>query len=93
MDSKTIEDLAKRLSAAIPDGLKELQQDMEKNFRTVLESTFTKLNLVTREEFEVQKGVLARTRAKVEALEVQVKTLEAALAEKAAKPGASHKKH
>ena len=93
MDSKTIEDLAKRLSAAIPDGLKELQQDMEKNFRTVLESTFTKLNLVTREEFEVQKGVLARTRAKVEALEVQVKTLEAALAEKPAKPGASHKKH
>ena len=93
MDSKTIEDLARRLSAAIPDGLKELQQDIEKNFRAVLESTFSKLNLVTREEFEVQKGVLARTRAKVEALEVQVKTLEATLAEKSAKPGKSHKKH
>jgi ubiquinone biosynthesis accessory factor UbiK len=93
MDSKTIEDLAKRLSAAIPDGLKELQQDIEKNFRAVLESTFSKLNLVTREEFEVQKGVLARIRAKVEALEVQVKTLEAALAEKSSKQGASQKKH
>lgn len=93
MDSKTIEDLAKRLSDAIPGGLKELQQDIEKNFRSVLESTFSKLNLITREEFEVQKGVLSRTRTKVEALESQVKALEAALEEKRPKPGAGKKKH
>lgn len=92
MDSKTIDDLAKRLSDAMPNGVKELQQDIEKNFRAVLESTFSKLNLVTREEFEVQKGVLARTRAKVEALEAQVKALEA-MAEDAAKPGTGQKKH
>ena len=93
MDSKTIDDLAKRLSDALPGGLKELQQDIEKNFRAVLESTFSKLNLVTRDEFEVQKGVLARTRAKVEALEAQVKALEAAVGEGTAKPGAGQKKH
>lgn len=78
MDPKTIENLTKRLSEAVPSGLRELQQDVEKNIRAVLESTFAKLNLVTREEFEVQKGVLARTRAKVEALERQVEVLEAA---------------
>lgn len=93
MDPKTIEDLAKRLSEAIPGGLRELQHDLEKNIRTVLENTFSKLNLITRDEFEVQKGVLARTRAKVEALEKQVKELETALAAKtAARPAAKKKK-
>jgi BMFP domain-containing protein YqiC len=93
MDPKTIEDLAKKLSSAIPAGVKDLQHDIEKNFRAVLESTFAKLNLVTREEFEVQKGVLARTRAKVEALEAQINALETALAVKAADRTTAKKKH
>ncbi|HKJ22675.1 MAG TPA: accessory factor UbiK family protein [Gammaproteobacteria bacterium] len=84
MDPKTVEDLTKRISDALPSGLRELQQDVEKNIRAALESGFSKLNLVTREEFEVQQGVLARTRAKVDTLEKKVEELEAALA---AKPG------
>lgn len=80
MDPKTVEDLTKRISDALPGGLRELQQDFEKNIRAALESGFAKLNLVTREEFEVQQGVLARTRAKVDALERKVEALEAALA-------------
>lgn len=79
MDPKTIEDLTKRISDSMPSALREFQQDMEKNIHAALESVFTKMNLVTREEFEVQKGVLARTRAKVEALEKQVQVLEAEL--------------
>ena len=92
MDPKTIEDLTKRLSEAIPGGLRELQHDMEKNIRTVLENTFSRLNLITRDEFEVQKGVLSRTRAKVEALEKRVKELETALAGKPAGRAAPKKK-
>ncbi len=84
MDPKTVEDLTKRISDALPSGLRELQQDVEKNIRAALESGFSRLNLVTREEFEVQQGVLARTRAKVDTLEKKVEELEAALA---AKPG------
>jgi len=80
MDPKTVEDLTRRISEALPGGLRELQQDIEKNIRAALEAGFSKLNLVTREEFEVQQGVLARTRAKVDALEKKVVELEAALA-------------
>ena len=87
MDPKIIEDLTKRLSAVLPDGLRELQHDIEKNTRAVLEGTLAKLNLVTREEFEVQKGVLARTRSKVDALEKQVRQLEIDLARRSAGEG------
>lgn len=76
IDPKILDDLAKRLSQAVPSGIRELQEDLEKNFRATLNSTFSKLNLVTREEFDVQTAVLARTRAKVDALEKQVAELE-----------------
>ena len=51
--------------------------DIEKNLRAGLQSVFSKLDLVTREEFEVQQAVLLRTREKLEALEVKVAALEA----------------
>lgn len=76
IDPKILDDLAKRLAEAVPIGVREFQQDMEKNFRATLNSAFSKLNLVTREEFDVQTAVLARTRAKVEALEQRVAELE-----------------
>lgn len=50
--------------------------DIEKNLRAVLQSIFTKLDLVTREEFDVQQAVLLRTREKLEALEAKVSALE-----------------
>lgn len=75
-DPKAIDDIANRLANAIPPGLNTLREDMEKNFRAILQSAFGKLDLVTREEFEVQKAVLAKTRQKLETLEVQVAALE-----------------
>lgn len=76
IDPKILDDLAKRLADALPSGIRDLQRDMEKNFRATLQTGFNKLDLVTREEFEVQMAVLARTRAKVEALEKQVADME-----------------
>ena len=53
-----------------------MREDLEQNFRSVLRASLNKLDLVTREEFDVQEAVLAKTRAKLEALEKQVKALE-----------------
>ena len=76
IDARTLDDLARRLAAAMPPGLHELQDDLEKNLRAVLESALGRLELVGREEFEVQRAVLARTREKLEALEQRVEALE-----------------
>ncbi len=77
MDSKLLEELAKTLAAALPPGLREMQQDLEKNFRAVLQAFFARLDLVTREEFEVQRAVLERTRELVERLDAKLTELEA----------------
>lgn len=76
IDPKSIDDLARRLSEAVPANLRAVQQDIEKNFRTILQSTLARLDLVTREEFDVQTKVLARSREKLEALEKTVAELE-----------------
>ncbi len=76
LNPKIIDDLARQISNSIPGGIKDLQQDVEKNTRALLQSTFAKLDLVTREEFDVQSKVLARTRARLEELEKQVAELE-----------------
>jgi ubiquinone biosynthesis accessory factor UbiK len=75
-DPKAIDDIASKLTAAIPPGLNNLKEDMEKNFRAILQGGLGKLDLVTREEFEVQKAVLAKTRSKLEALEKRVADIE-----------------
>ena len=77
-DPKAIEDLAKRLSDAVPTGLVSLKEDLDKNFHAILQSALGALDLVTREEFEVQKAVLAKTRSKLEELERRVNALEPA---------------
>lgn len=77
MNPSFIDDLAKRLSDAIPPGPRQFGEEVEKNLKAVLQSAFARMNLVSREEFEVQSQVLARTRAMVEKLEHQVKELEA----------------
>jgi len=75
-DTKTIDDIANRLAGAMPPGLNNLKEDVEKNVHAILQSAFSKLDLVTREEFEVQKMVLAKTRSKLEDLEKRVAELE-----------------
>ena len=76
MSEKTLQDLARKLADAVPEGLQSMRSDLEKNFRSVLQSGLDKLDLVTREEFEVQEAVLQRTREKLEALEARLKELE-----------------
>jgi len=76
LDSKIIEDLARQISAGIPTGVKAMQADVEKNIHTLLQGALAKLDLVTREEFDVQTRVLARTREKLEQLEQVVAELE-----------------
>ncbi len=74
MLTRILDQIAATARAAVPP---EFGQDVEKNVRAVLDSTFQRLRLVTREEFEVQQGVLQRTRELVERLERQVVELEA----------------
>ncbi|AMK76498.1 accessory factor UbiK family protein [Methylomonas sp. MO1] len=75
-DPKAIDNLAERIAGAIPPGLTNLKDDVEKNVHALLQSGLSKLDLVSREEFEVQKAVLAKTRARLEELEKRVAELE-----------------
>ena len=82
IDLNHIDDLARRLSAMVPPGLRgttsqELRDELQQNFKAVLQSGLARLDLVTREEFEVQRAVLLRTREKLEALQRAVTELEA----------------
>lgn len=76
MSDDSIEKLARKLAESIPEGLRSMRDDLEANFRGVLQNGISKLDLVTREEFEVQEAVLARTREKLERLEVKLEELE-----------------
>lgn len=76
LDTKKIEEVIQSISDAMPSGLTGLQADVEKNVRAAMSATFAKLDLVTREEFDVQTQVLHRTREKLEALEQRVTELE-----------------
>jgi ubiquinone biosynthesis accessory factor UbiK len=82
-DPKAIDDIASRLTGAIPPGLSNLKEDLEKTFHAILQGAFAKLDLVTREEFEVQKMVLAKTRSKLENLEKRVAEMEGHILDKA----------
>ena len=68
MTNESIENLARKLAETVPEGLRSMREDLEQNFRSVLRTSLGKLDLVTRDEFEVQQAVLARTREKLEAL-------------------------
>ncbi len=76
MSNESIENLVKKLADAVPQGLKSVREDLEQNFRSVLQSGLSKLDLVTREEFEVQEAVLAKTRQKLDMLEAKLKEME-----------------
>jgi len=77
IDLNHLDDLARRLSALVPPGMREGREELQQSFKAVLQSGLTKLDLVTREEFEVQRAVLLRTREKLEELQRTVADLEA----------------
>ncbi|MGB5832338.1 MAG: accessory factor UbiK family protein [Thiohalocapsa sp.] len=79
LDPKQLDDLARRMAASMPKGIQVLQEDLNRSVRATIEAGLGKLDLVTREDFDVQAAVLARTRAKLEALQERVVELEAAM--------------
>jgi hypothetical protein len=88
METLRIDEIARRLMDNLPPALRATQRDLESNFRAVLRASLGKLDLVTRDEFDVQSRVLERTRARLEALEARVKAMEGggALPHEAAAP-------
>lgn len=76
MVNETLEELTKRISSLIPGDVKHMQEDIENNVRSLLQTTLSKMNLVTREEFDVQSAVLQRTREKLEQLEKEFDRLK-----------------
>jgi BMFP domain-containing protein YqiC len=76
IDFKSVDELARRLAALVPPGVQAAGADLEKNFRAALQAGLGKLDLVTREEFDVQRTVLLRTREKLERLEQVVSEME-----------------
>lgn len=76
LDLRLIDELSRKLSAALPPGLSRLREESEEQFRLVLTRAFERMNLVTREEFDAQSAVLARTREKLESLQAQIEALE-----------------
>jgi ubiquinone biosynthesis accessory factor UbiK len=76
MDSFRIDEIARRLLESVPPALRTVQKDLETNFRAVLREGLSKLDLVSRDEFDAQAKVLERTRARLEALETRLTALE-----------------
>ena len=87
IDLTTIDDLARRLSGLVPPGLRDGRDELQQNFKAVLQAGLSRLDLVTREEFEVQRAVLRQTREKVEQLQRTVAALEAQSPPRSDAPG------
>ena len=75
-DSRTLEDLAARLAQALPPGLKGLRTELEDNFRAILRANLERFDLVSRERFDAQSELLARTQGQLEDLERRLAALE-----------------
>ena len=76
IDPKKIEQIARQVHESMPKGHRDLGEDVEKKIRQVLQSQLTRLDLVSREEFDVQTQVLLRTREKLALLEQRISDLE-----------------
>ena len=77
MEKHFIEDLASKIGNLLPPAPSAIKQELEESLRQAIRSSITRLDLVTREEFEIQSAVLQRTRIKLEQLEKKVSELEA----------------
>ncbi|KFF71159.1 ubiquinone biosynthesis accessory factor UbiK [Pectobacterium brasiliense] len=79
IDPKKIEQIARQVHESMPKGIRELGDDVEKKIRQVLQAQLTRLDLVNREEFDIQTQVLLRTREKIARLEQRMTELESKL--------------
>jgi len=79
MNANSLDDLARRLAESVPESVKAFGRDLEGNFKAVLQAQLAKLDLVTRQDFDVQSAILQRTQARLTELEARVKELEAKL--------------
>jgi len=77
IDPRFIDDLARRLSGALPESLRSLREDLEQNFKATLQATLSRLDLVTREEFDLRAAMLEKARAQLAELEQRLQALEA----------------
>jgi BMFP domain-containing protein YqiC len=75
-DPKQLDDIARKLAEALPPGVREMQKDMERNFRAVLQSALNRMDLVTRDEVDRLTDMLVRTRGQLDALEERLSVLE-----------------
>ncbi len=78
-NSSSLDDLARRLADAVPESVRSFGRDIEGNFKAVLQSQLSKLDLVSRQEFDVQSALLSRTREALAAMEARLKELETQL--------------
>jgi BMFP domain-containing protein YqiC len=79
MDSTGLDELARRLAESVPPSVRAFAKDLESNFKAVLQAQLAKLDLVSRDEFDVQAALLARTQAALASLEQRLKDIEARL--------------
>jgi ubiquinone biosynthesis accessory factor UbiK len=77
--AKNLDELARRLADSVPESVRSFGRDLEGNFKAVLQAQLAKLDLVSRQEFDVQAALLARTQGTLAALEARLKELEAKL--------------
>jgi ubiquinone biosynthesis accessory factor UbiK len=79
MNANSLDELARRLAESVPESVKAFGRDLEGNFKAVLQAQLAKLDLVTRQDFDVQSAILQRTQLKLADLEARVKELETKL--------------
>lgn len=79
INTSALDELARRLAESVPESMRALGRDLESNFKAVLQAQLAKLDLVTRQEFDVQAALLQRSQEKLTALETRLKEIEGKL--------------
>ncbi len=79
LDNQTINRLSDKINQLLPPELRQVKSDFDTRLKSLLQQKLSELEFVSREEFDIQSGVLQRTRAKLEALEDKLKQLEKTL--------------
>jgi hypothetical protein len=79
INSSGLDELARRLADSVPESVRAFGRDLEGNFKAVLQAQLSKLDLVNRQEFDVQAAILERTQAKLASMEARLKEIEAKL--------------